>query len=67
MSKRTIEEEFDFYLSLWHYMPWTVQIARTIEDGGDWDREHIAEVLRDAQERLDAYKMKEKDGDNDDS
>ena len=47
------DEETKHYLDLYGYLPWTITIADALEVGREWDREHIADVLRSAQEKID--------------
>lgn len=65
MNKRTHEEDIHYYIPLYGYVPWSVTIAAFLEAGKEWDSAHIAKVLRDMQNRLDAYKVKEKEEQHD--
>ena len=47
------DEETKHYLDLYGYLPWTITIADALEVGREWDRKHIADVLRSAQEKID--------------
>ena len=46
-------KETEFYLKNYGFVPWTVTIAEYLENGGEWDKKHIAEVLRAAQKEID--------------
>ena len=54
----TTEEETKYYIALYGYVPWTISIAFSLEDGMEWDSAEIAKQLRVAQAKIDELTLR---------
>jgi len=54
----TKEEETKYYIALYGYVPWTISIAFSLEDGMEWDSAEIAKQLRMAQAKIDELTLR---------
>jgi len=54
----TTEEETKYYIALYGYVPWTISIAFSLENGMEWDSAEIAKQLRMAQAKIDELTLR---------
>jgi len=54
----TTEEEAKYYIDLYGYVPSTISIAFSLEDGMEWDSAEIAKQLRMAQAKIDELTLR---------